>query len=296
MPAQFEHRPFAKGSRLWICCYRQLNNAPHWHLEPEIIALEAGSATVEMHGAAYEMKPGDVVVCSQDTVHRIAAQEPSRLIVLQYDRQLFKPLFLRQPLFRDTYGVIRHLRDVHREALSAEPFHDEKAAAILRCVLIDILRHEEQLPETEAISRTMQRFEKCITFLEENPNEANFADAVRFMNMSEGYFSRYFKQMVGMTFSRYVNVMRIDRALEVMAASPTLTMSEVMRRCGFYSLRNFNRVFKDVTGYAPTRLPADYRLQRRTMVTASPLFDPTLDSHTLSPDEAYDAPPPSMPA
>ena len=36
------------------------------------------------------------------------------------------------------------------------------------------------------------------------------------------------------------------------------TITETAICCGFGSIRNFNRVFRDITGYAPRLLPADY--------------------------------------
>ena len=80
----------------------------------------------------------------------------------------------------------------------------------------------------------------------------------------------------GMTFSRYLNVVRVDRAIGLMSARPDVTMTELMGSCGFNTLRNFNRVFKDITGYAPTALPDGFVLNYRSLATEDNSFDPTL--------------------
>ena len=96
--------------------------------------------------------------------------------------------------------------------------------------------------------------------------------------MAPAYFSRYFKKMSGLTFSQYLNVLRVEKAIELLTGQEQLTMTDVMSRCGFNTLRNFNRVFKEITGFAPTRLPADYALYRRSLGAAASGFDPTLAS------------------
>lgn len=283
MLAQFEHRIFQSGSRLWICAYAHLQNLPHWHLEPEIIALQEGSAVAMLGDARYDMQPGDVILCPPDVVHSLRTEGECRLFVMQYERDLFPPLYLKSPIFQDTYHVIPHLNQVYTEIGSGLPMCEEKALCVARGLLIDILRHEEHLSNDRALTHRMQHFEQLLHTMENDQDALDFAGAAQFMNMSEGYFCRFFKQMVGMNFSRYVNVLRVDRALDVLAQRPQITMAELMRLCGFNSLRNLNRVFKDITGHTPTQLPAGYSLHHRSLVTASTCFDPTLEADTLPP-------------
>lgn len=283
MLAQFEHRTFQAGSRLWICSYAHLQNMLHWHLEPELIALEAGAAVAVLGETRYDMQPGDVILCPPDVVHSVHTQGDCRLFVMQYDRDLFHPLYLKAPLFPDTYRVIYHMQQIYAEYGSGLLLCEEKALCLAIGLLIDILRHEEHMSNDRTLTRRMQRFEQLLHTLENDHEALSFSGAAQFMSMSEGYFSRFFKRMVGMTFSRYLNVLRVDRALDVLARSPKITMAELMRLCGFNSLRNLNRVFKDITGHTPTQLPPGYTLHHRSLVTAGTCFDPTLEAHILPP-------------
>lgn len=38
------------------------------------------------------------------------------------------------------------------------------------------------------------------------------------------------------------------------------SITDVSVRCGFNTIRNFNRAFRDITGYSPRTLPEDYEL------------------------------------
>lgn len=283
MLAQYEHRTYEEGARMWICAYEQLRNAPHWHLEPEIVGLQEGSVTAYIDGVRYDMTPGDVLYCRPDSVHELKTHGDCRLIVLQYDRDVFSVFSLQNPCFRDSYRVLPQMNQIHAEFTSGQSLCAEKALCLVKCLLIDIIRHEEQTVLDQRRSRSLKRLDQLVLMMEADQEAADFAQAAQFMNMSEAYFSRFFKKMVGVTFSHYVNVLRIERALDVLARNPHITMSEVMRQCGFYSLRSFNRVFKELTGYTPTQLPEGFTLHRRSLVKDKPLFDPTLEAVLLPP-------------
>lgn len=75
-----------------------------------------------------------------------------------------------------------------------------------------------------------------------------------------------------------MNLLRVDRAIELLSQQEDITMANLMSQCGFNTLRNFNRVFKEVTGYTPKSLPAGFSLNRRALVSKETVFDPTLDS------------------
>ena len=49
-----------------------------------------------------------------------------------------------------------------------------------------------------------------------------------------------------------------------------------LKACGFNTIRNFNRVFKELTGYTPRTLPKDYRFIRSLKEYKDNGFDPTL--------------------
>ncbi|MBQ2028424.1 MAG: AraC family transcriptional regulator, partial [Clostridia bacterium] len=51
-------------------------------------------------------------------------------------------------------------------------------------------------------------------------------------------------------------------------------MADVMSQCGFNTLRNFNRVFKEITGMAPSQMPDGFVLDVRSLATEETSFDP----------------------
>lgn len=67
-------------------------------------------------------------------------------------------------------------------------------------------------------------------------------------NISASYVSKIIKKAADQTFSNYINMLRIDKAKELLLNNGHLTYEEIAYRCGFASYHYFSRVFKEKTG------------------------------------------------
>ena len=83
-----------------------------------------------------------------------------------------------------------------------------------------------------------------------------------------------------MTFSQYLNHIRINKAIDLIKQGD-LTMTEISSECGFDTIRNFNRVFKQITGSTPKQIPKDYVMHLRSNSDNSIHFDPTISTTEL---------------
>ena len=68
---------------------------------------------------------------------------------------------------------------------------------------------------------------------------------------SKFHFTRLFKQFSGLSFYKYVNKKRIERA-EQLLINPSISVTEVALQSGFSSLSAFIRMFKLMKGCTPT--------------------------------------------
>jgi AraC-like DNA-binding protein len=71
------------------------------------------------------------------------------------------------------------------------------------------------------------------------------------VHVSKHYFCKIFKQTTEMTFTEFVARVRVENAKKFLA-DPRLRMAEVADSTGFYSISQFNRVFRRYTGKSPT--------------------------------------------
>ena len=71
--------------------------------------------------------------------------------------------------------------------------------------------------------------------------------------LSPNYFSRLFRRTLGTGFNSYLNCYRAERAREMLRETD-LSISEIAFLCGFGSISQFNRVFRDVVRRTPSEI------------------------------------------
>lgn len=276
--AKQERRVFDKDAQVWVHRYKNLHNLAHWHFENELVVCQEGSAEILLDGCFYTLHKGECAFFRAETVHSISGLQSSCVAVAQFGELLHPPCCLKKPIFVDRYNAAERMTELDQEYQKKSVFYTEKVNALITSLLADIFRGEGWVTDPPAIRPALARYKQLLILLEQPGCEFDFSGAAAFMYMSEAYFSRYFKRITGLTFSRYLNMLRVDRAIELLSQQENITMADLMAQCGFNTLRNFNRVFKDVTGYAPKQLSPGFTLNRRALFTDGTSFDPTLDS------------------
>lgn len=276
--AKQERRVFDKDVKVWVHRYKNLHNLAHWHFENELVVCQEGSVEILLDGCFYTLHQGECAFFCPESVHSISGLQNSCVAVAQFGELLHPPCYLKKPIFADRYHVAGRMTELDLEYQQKSAFYAEKVNALITSLLADIFRGEDWVMGSPSIRPALARYKQLLVLLEQPGCEFSFSDAAAFMYMSEAYFSRYFKRITGLTFSRYLNVLRVDRAIELLSGPENITMADLMARCGFNTLRNFNRVFKEVTGYSPKQLPPGFTLNRRALFSEETSFDPTLDS------------------
>lgn len=97
--------------------------------------------------------------------------------------------------------------------------------------------------------------EKARRYIEENfQKELSLDSIAELVNVSPYYFSKLFKEELGINFSDYLTDCRINRAKELLYEDPNRNIKEVSIACGYSNPNYFSRIFKKITGMTPTEL------------------------------------------
>ena len=75
--------------------------------------------------------------------------------------------------------------------------------------------------------------------------------------MSANYFSAYFKKVMAVNVSEYVEAVRIGRAQELLLTT-TMPVTEICYECGYKSISSFNTAFRKVSGATPRAYRKQY--------------------------------------
>lgn len=280
MIAKREIWKYPEEANVWAGKYRNSHNLLHWHYDCEFIYVEQGSIDVFCERKKHHLNEGDALFTDSGQIHYQRACEPDTvLIVIVFDYNIIQDFLgkyqLANPKLYNRYPIPEYYKRLRNVLRTHRPFYGEEARCIVCEMMIDVFRGEQLVHRVES-DRTEAAFKRLLEDIGERYAEYTFEDAVHFMGMSDAYFSRYFKSMTGTTFSQYLNYIRTDNAIRLLRDGSRMTMTEIAEKCGFATIRNFNRIFKEHTGSAPSRLPNDYILSEKYSYPSEKAFNPTL--------------------
>ncbi len=274
-----------KGASIWIGRYKNSQNMPHWHYECELIYVDKGELNVLCNRISYRVAAGQSFFIDGKTIHSTNAVDPdTEVTMIVFDAGLLD--FITGGLTPEC-PALGHYCDIpalysrlKQEYLGKKQFYHRRMMVELTSALIDILRNEK-LTERKAGISTSERVIELMEDAAQNCADYDFERAAKFMNMNPTYFSRLFHKLTGITFSQYLNYARCERAVSYLNDSTGLSVTEIASRCGFMTIRNFNRTFKSVTGYSPKTLPKGFVLTNRYDTLNETSKNPTLNECLL---------------
>lgn len=93
---------------------------------------------------------------------------------------------------------------------------------------------------------------KARKYVAENYTDATLSSAAKFCGLSYSYFSRLFNRVMRMSFSDYVNLVRVNNSMKMLTVSD-LSITEIALACGFSSTSYYIQTFKRLKYISPSR-------------------------------------------
>lgn len=280
MQAKHERINYANKEKVWAGKYKNSQNLLHWHYDCELIYVERGSLNVMCNKKTFKISEGQSLFIDSEQLHYISAESPDSLLITFFFasdviRQFAKDFYLASPLLSSDYNIPRLYRDLMEELRGKRRFYDTAVYLKIQLLMLNVFSNEPLTPRRTMKSST-ESFKRLLTMLGDEYEYLTFENAARFMNMNPSYFSRFFTKLTGMTFSRYLNYVKVNKAVNMIHSEGEAPITEIAIRSGFSTIRNFNRVFKETTGYSPSELPDDFILDEAFLRTGSSDGNPTL--------------------
>lgn len=91
--------------------------------------------------------------------------------------------------------------------------------------------------------------------------KVSLEEAAQLANLSVSAFSRYFKSRVNKSFSDFLTEVRISHACKLLHETD-LNVSEISYECGFFTLSNFNKLFRDRIKKTPMEYRREFQRTR----------------------------------
>ena len=198
----------------------------HWHKKTELMHVHHGTCLLTIGNETYPAKGGDLFCINAEELHRITSEDAT----LEYSTFIFQP-------------------DLFSFAIS------DQAQLLLPTDPITL----------EASRNQRERMKKILTYLKQHMTEpltlSSLADT---FHMSEKYFSRYFRNATGQTFTAYLNTIRMNHACQLLLETDD-TVLEIALECGYENVSYFIRLFGNLMHCTPLqyRLSKQHRLKQQ---------------------------------
>ena len=247
----------------------------HWHSYGEIMLVGPGETNIYSVGKnTYSLAPDDLVLIWPMEMHSIVDADRKEALVIQFSHAFINSLF-------DLQRIMHLYRNLHVISVSAHPelaaklkdlalrmkgffFSDMQDREMRCCMLLmefmlTLLEHRKELsPEMEAEEPEgysvdiMKRMIVVTDYIKSNltADDLSQGTMAEMAGISREHFSRIFKHVTGMNYNKWLNMIRLEKASELLAQEGR-TLTEVAMLSGFQSTPSFNRVFHEEKGMAP---------------------------------------------
>lgn len=245
----------------------------HWHQDYEIIMLLKGKLCLVMNDEEYLMEPGDVILINSNTPHMFQDMgEENLVLLLQFSPDLVSLDDERQPLvkfkcnskesditFDKAFQELRKSlccmgletvirRSGYRYMIQSKIF--DIIARLFRDFQYEVF-HDET---SQSMSpNNMERAKKILRYIDEHLTEDVSLSAVaKALYMSKSTLSHFFKDVMGVSFSYYVDTLRFNRSA-TMLVSTQQSILDVALDCGYNNDQAMYRTYQKRVNMTPSQ-------------------------------------------
>ncbi|MCR5093713.1 MAG: AraC family transcriptional regulator [Lachnospiraceae bacterium] len=256
--------------------YKERSYQMHWHSYGEIMLVGPGDTNIyQVNQNTYSLVPGDLVMIWPMEMHAIIDADRQESLVIQFSNAFMNSLF-------DLQRIMHFYRNLHVICIKAHPelttqlgsiaykmkdifFSDEPDRELRCCMLLmefmlTLDRHRSEFaPELDEEIHSsytddiMRRMISVADYIKNNLTADDLSQTAmaEMAGISKDYFSRIFKNVTGMNYSKWLNTIRLEKATELLAYHDR-TLTEIAMLSGFQSIPSFNRVFRSEKGMSPS--------------------------------------------
>lgn len=274
--SQYESYGFERFSAFNLSTgYQERSYQAHWHSYGEIVLVGPGKTNDFMvNQNTYHLAEGDFLLVWPMEMHAIIDADRKDSLVIQFSNSFINSLFDLQRVmhfYKNLHVVcihshphladrLRHIADRMKDIFLSGSFDRELRCCMLLMEFMLILdeHREEFIPELKDgdpysfSDNVMHRMIMVTDYIKNNLTADDLSEAAMAekAGISRDYFSKVFRNVTGTNYSRWLNMIRLEKAIELMAKS-RMSLTEIAMSSGFQSISTFNRVFREEKRMAP---------------------------------------------
>lgn len=235
------------------------NSRLHWHGFIELEFFIEGTGTHKYNNATFQIKNGDVWILSTDDSHQLCLDEGMKSVNIAVNpnilhEKLLEHLTSSHPLHctyneKEALALSQKIDILMAEQSEHNLLSIVKAHAIINDVFVDVARKStnNHFVVNNSIVNEM------LHYLQQNyQSDISLQELADFFSFTPNYCGRLFKDVTGITFTDYVNNLRVKHACQLLLGT-NLSIYEIAFDSGFHSVEYFYTTFKKFYGITPAK-------------------------------------------
>lgn len=255
----------------------------HYHEYIELLFITEGCVNIWINGVLYNFSTGDLVVINSNESHELrGVTDNSTYIVVKFlpqilyssQQSIFELKYIlpfiiehsdHQRVFKsseiESTDIKRLMLDIYNEWKEKKFGYELAVRADIINVFLCIMRYwhsqgaiKESAAEAGDITRVMQN---AIMYTSENFRSITEKQVAQHCNISYSYFSRSFKKVMKMSFSDYLNYLRINEAQKLLISTQK-SVTDIAMELGYSTASHFISQFKRRKGVSPKQFRLNF--------------------------------------
>ena len=282
-PSQYETFPFQATHAFNLATGSEERSFPsHWHSFGEIILVGPGEKNIYKIGQKiYNLVEGDVVLIWPMEMHEIVDADRACSIILQFSNKIADAVFdfkriihyyhnlhvicinTHRDLALKLGDIARKMRDIF---ISNTSNKEILCTTLLFEFMLILDEHRQELSGeltdkyfSSVTDELYFKMVKVTDYIKNNLTDDNLtqSEMAKRAGISKDYFSRIFKEITGLNYNKWLNLIRVEKAAELML-NDNMSLTEIAMLSGFQSISSFNRVFKEQKNMSPSEYRAGF--------------------------------------
>ena len=243
----------------------------HWHRAVEIIYMQEGSLDVTVESENFTIQKGDCIVINGNVLHSTKCTSPNTAILLQipldfmekYIPDLGQLIFLfdfrtkdqrqqtKQAMFKTILEQLQIINNVRPDGylLRFNSLIFELLFQLYHNFAVKILQSN-----TSQKKKDMNRLEPVLDYISKHYREPiSLNEIEEVASLQTGYFCRFFKKKMGITFLEYQNEYRLSFIYRDLITTRD-PVHVILEQHGFTNYKLFRRMFLEHFGNTPTQI------------------------------------------
>ncbi len=241
----------------------------HCHSAVEIIMPVKGEVIYQVEDVTYRVQADEVLIVPPNCVHGLSMNAGSARYLLLFepdsifsmrDMRLVEDI-LQTPIYLSSQPELQEaVRSLLNQCINCYDRREFMWNTLCYSYLMQMYARLGQSslarntqPRPEARRMEPEIVDSARLYIDQNfKRSISLEDVSAFTGFSKYYFSRVFKQQMGISFSEYLRGKRVGMAEDLLIHTRQ-SIQDIALSAGFGSIATFNRVFRESRGCTPSR-------------------------------------------